>query len=148
MTKKTFTAQIDAWVAKVKKAQDAVVSTATTHMLADVEIVPGINRGGAREHGTIPRDLGALAGSLQSSLYGSMAMTPPEGEDSYTLVAGSMKAGDVATFTWGGATAPYAMAVHYGANGVPGTFWVDVAANKWQGYVDDATRKVRAEIMG
>lgn len=145
---KSFTAQIETWVTKVEGGLDAVVSTATTHMLADIEIVPGITRGGSRVKGTIPRDLGALAGSLQSSLYGHMALTPAAGEESYVLVAGSMKAGDVATFTWGGATAPYAMAVHYGANGVPGTFWVDVAANKWQGYVDDATRKVRAEIMG
>lgn len=142
---KTFTAQIDDWVAKVGKVQDAVVSTAVSDMLADIEIVPGINRGGSRKRGTIPRDLGALARSLESTLMGSTAITQ-RGEASWTFAAGEMKAGDVATFLWGGKDAPYARAVHYGANGVPGTFWIDVAAGKWQSYVDDAVRRAKVAL--
>lgn len=142
---KTFTAQIDDWVAKVGKVQDAVVSTAVSDMLADIEIVPGINRGGSRKRGTIPRDLGALARSLESTLMGSTAITQ-RGEASWTFVAGEMAAGDVATFLWGGKDAPYAAAVHYGANGVPGTFWIDVAAGKWQSYVNSAVARARANL--
>lgn len=140
-------ADLPAWVSKVQKVQDAVVKQATGDMLADIEVVPGINRGGARVEGTIPRDLGALANSLQSSLYGSSAITQA-GAESHVLIAGAMKAGDTARFAWGGSVAPYAEPVHYGANGVPGTHWIDVAAAKWQGYVGEAVRRARAEIMG
>lgn len=146
MTRYTF-ADLPAWVAKVQKVQDAVVKQSVGDMLADIEVVPGINRGGARVEGTIPRDLGALANSLQSSLYGSTSMTQG-GAESHVLVAGAMKAGDTARFGWGGSVAPYAEPVHYGANGVPGTHWIDVAAGKWQGYVANAVSRAKTEIMG
>lgn len=156
MTEKSFTAQIDEWVTKVGKVQDAVVSTATTELLAGIEIVPGKTRGGTPQKGQIPRDLGALAGSLQSALYGSTSITQ-EGAGSYVLVAGDMKAGDVAEFLWGGSAAPYAARIHYGFTGEDslgrtynqqGLFWVDVAANKWQDYIDAAVAKAKAEIAG
>ena len=143
---KTFNAQVAAWVTKVDKVLDAVVSTATANMMADIEIVPGINRGASRRmHGTIPRDLGALARSLESTLMGSTAIQS-RGEASHALVAGSMQGGDTGLFLWGGKDAPYAKHVHYGANGVPGTFWVDVAAGKWQSYVSDAVGRAKAEL--
>jgi len=143
VTQYTF-AELPQWAAKVEKIANAVVRQATSDMLAGIEIVPGINRGGSRQKGTIPRDIGALAASLQSSIYGSTSLSGPA---SYVLVAGQMKAGDVATFAWGGTVAPYARHVHYGANGVPGTFWIDVAAAGWRGYVKGAVRKAKAEIQ-
>ena len=143
MTQYTF-AELPRWVAKVEKVADAVVRQATSDMLADIEIVPGINRGGSRQRGTIPRDLNALASSLQSSIYGSTSLTGPA---SYVLVAGQMEAGDVAEFAWGGTDAPYARYVHYGARGVKGTYWIDVAAAGWTGYVDKAVAKARREIQ-
>ena len=143
MTTYSF-ATLPAWAAKVEKIANAVVSQATNDMLADIEIVPGINRGGSRQLGTIPRDLNALASSLQSSIYGSTSLTGPA---SYVLVAGQMEAGDVAEFAWGGTDAPYARYVHYGARGVKGTYWIDVAAAGWQGYVNGAVRKAKAEIQ-
>lgn len=138
-------AQLPQWVAKVERIQTAVVKQATNDLLAGIEIAPGITRGGGRQKGTVPRDLGTLAASLQSTLMGSSALSAG-GQDSYALVAGAMEAGDVAQFTWGGGAAPYAAAVHFGANGLPGTFWVDVAAGKWRGYVAAAVRRARAEI--
>lgn len=146
MTTYTF-AELPLWARKVGKIQDAIVKTATGDMLADIEVVPGINRGGGRVQGTIPRDLGALEKSLQSTLYGTSAMSAG-GADSHTLIAGAMKAGDIATFSWGGGVAPYAPEVHYGANGVPGTFWRDIAAGKWTGYVRSATARAKREITG
>lgn len=140
-------ANLDAWALKTRKRLDVVTKQATNDLLAGIEIAPGINRGGSRVKGTIPRDLGALASSLQSSLYGSSAMTQT-GQASYALVAGSMEAGDVARFAWGGAVAPYAEHVHYGANGVPGTFWIDVAASKWPGYVKSAVVRAKAQVAG
>lgn len=141
MTRYAFS-ELPAWASKISRIQDAIVSQATGDMLADIEIAPGINRGGSRVKGTIPRDLGNLANSLRSTLYGTSAMSAG-GKDSYSLIAGSMEAGDIAEFAW---TADYAQHVHYGANGVPGTFWRDIAAGKWQGYVRGATAKVKAEI--
>tara|TARA_R100000306_G_C4357651_1_gene133621 strand:+ start:627 stop:1061 length:435 start_codon:yes stop_codon:yes gene_type:complete len=133
------------WVAKVEKVADAVVKQATSDMLSSVEIVPGITRGGSRQRGTIPRDLGALASSLQSTIYGSTAIS---GANSYVLVAGQMQAGDIASFTWGGNAAPYARPVHYGANGVSGTFWVDVMAAGWSAkWVPQAVRKARNQFI-
>lgn len=142
---KTFTASVAGWVTKVKKVQNAVVSTATSDLLADIEVVPGIARGGTPQRGTIPRDIGALARSLESSLQGSTALNQT-GEESWILVAGQMEAGDVATFMWGGKDVPYARRIHYGWGTYPGTFWVDVAANKWQGYVTAAVLKARVAL--
>lgn len=142
MTKYTF-AQLNRWAAKVERRQTAILKQATNDLLKDIRIVPGITRGGSRKRGTIPRDLGALASSLQSTLFGSTALT---GEDSYVMVVGQLQAGDRARFAWGGTLAPYAQEVHYGANGVPGTFWRDAAAAKWQGYVRAATIRAKAQI--
>jgi len=145
MANYTF-AQLGQWAAKTQRRMDVVVKQATNDLLNGIEIGPSITRTGSRQRGTIPRDDGALAASLQSNLYGSTSLSPPNGEDSYILVAGAMKAGDVATFAWGKPDAPYAKHVHYGANGVPGTFWIDVAAGKWPGYVRGAVAKAKAMV--
>lgn len=114
-------------------------------MLKDIDIVTGITRGGTFKRGAIPKDIGALAGSLQSTLLGSTAISP-EGEDSYVMVVGQMTGGDVARFVWGGANAPYAKAIHYGFSSYPGTFWRDEAASGWSGYVNAATARAKAMI--
>lgn len=136
-------ADMDAWVGAMDRRLDFVVRQSTNDLLNGIEIVPGINRGGSRVRGTIPRDLGILANSLVSSLQGSTSLTAAS-EDSYVMVIGNMKAGDVATFGWGGPAAPYARAIHDGSGSTPGTFWVDVAAQKWPGYVAGAVAKGRA----
>lgn len=141
----TFTAQIDRWARMTRQRTEFVLKQATNNMLRSVEVVPGISRGGARVRGTIPRDLGALAGSLQSTLYGSTSMTQ-SGQNSHVFAIAAMQPGDLIRFTWGGAVAPYAYPVHYGANGVPGTFWIDEMAGGWQGYVRDATREAKARV--
>jgi len=133
-------ADMPKWAAKVDRLALAVIQQATNDLLGGIDIVAGINRGGSRKRGTIPRDLGALAASLQSSLYGSTAIS---GQESYALVVAQVKVGDRMQFVWGGNAAPYARAVHYGRNG---TFWVDVAANKWRGYVRAAVVRAKATI--
>lgn len=134
-------AELPKWARKVERVAEAVVKQSVNDMLNSIEIGPSIARTGARQMGTIPRDLGALAASLQSSLYGSTAMT---GADSYVMVVAQMQLGDRVTFTWGGAVAPYAKAVHYGARGVDGTFWVDIATNQWSTvFVPEAVKKAR-----
>lgn len=131
------------WALRVDKIMDTVVQQATNDLLRGIKIVPGINRGGSRVRGTLPRDIGALVSSLQSTLLGSTALS---GEASWTMVVGQMRAGDVAQFSWGGFAAPHARHVHDGANGVPGTFWIDVAAGKWPSIVAAVVVRVRAEL--
>lgn len=145
MTKYTFS-NLDKWADKNERRMDYVVRQSTNDLLRGIDIAPGINRGGSRKKGVIPRDLGGLAGSLQSSLIGSTSLSGPVGENSYVGVIGSMKAGDKARFAWGGAVAPYALDVHYGANGVMGTFWIAVAAGKWKSYVRGAVAKGKAVV--
>ena len=133
------------WVTKVQEIADRIVSQAVNDMLADIKVVPGLNRGAPQRYdGTIPRDIGALASSLRSTIYGGTALN---GATSWMLVAGGMNTGDVATFSWGGSAAPYAKHVHYGSNGVKGTFWVDIAAAGWSGYVKGAVEKARIAIQ-
>jgi hypothetical protein len=147
-------ADIEDWVSKVDAVMDAVISQATADSIAAVKIVPGISREGQPLRGQIPRDLGALAGSLQSTLYGSTSMTGT-GEESYALVAGEMRAGDAAVFGWGGEAAPYAARIHYGFNGTDelgrtynttGLFWIDDMAVRWPAIVKEAVAKVKAEL--
>jgi hypothetical protein len=144
VTKYSF-ANLDAWVGKVERRMNAVVKQSANNMLKDIDISVGIMRGGRVERGTIPRDLGALANSLQSSLYGSTGLTT-EGKNSYVLAIGQLQAGDRATFTWGGVNAPYARAIHYGFDSYPGTWWRDEAAAKWPQYVAAATIRAKALI--
>lgn len=147
-------ADLPVWAKKVQKITDKVVSQATNDLLVSIKVDGGKNRGGAQVRGAIPMDLGTLAGSLQSTLYGSTSLTQ-EGEESFKLVAGDMQAGDVARFAWGGAAAPYAARIHYGFSGEDslgrtynstGTFWIDDAASRWVPTVNAAVAKVRAEL--
>lgn len=141
----TFTlTTLPQWVSKVKKVADAVVSQAASDLLAGIEVRGGIARTGNRVPGAVPVDTGFLANSLQSTLYGSSSISSA-GQNGWIMVAGSMKAGDTARFAW---TADYARLVHDGARGVPGTHWVDAAANRWPAVVAGAVAKARAEIGG
>lgn len=138
--------EIDKWILKTKKRRDAIIKDAIGRTISDVDVVPGINRGGSRVRGTIPRDIGTLALSLRTTLYGSTVMSS-QGEDSYVLGVGSMSAGDVIRFAWGGPLAgDYAKAVHYGSNGVPGTFWIDEMVEAFPGNLRSAVARAKARI--
>ena len=139
-------ADIGKWADKSDKRLLVIVRQSTNDLLKGIKIAPGINRGGSRQRGVIPRDLGALAGSLQSSLSGTTSLSGPVGQTSWVGVIGSMQVGDKARFAWGGLVAPYAAAVHFGSNGVKGTFWIDVAKGKWPGYVRGAIVKAKAAV--
>lgn len=137
--------QMPQWVRKVEAITNAVIQQATNDMLNDIKIEPGVTRGGRRRKGTIPRMDGAIAASLQSTLYNTTSLSV-QGEASHKLVIPNMSAGVRAEFLWGGAAAPHARANHYGWSNVAGTFWVDVAAQGWRGYVRGAVIKAKAAI--
>ncbi|WP_306150746.1 hypothetical protein [Roseovarius sp. MMSF_3281] len=129
----------------MERRQDAILRQSTNDLLKGIDIRAGLTRGGTFKRGVIPRHLGALAGSLQSTLMGSTAISGT-GENSYVMVIGELKGGDRVRFVWGGANAPYAPAIHYGFDSYPGTFWRDDAAAKWQGYVRAATARAKVQI--
>lgn len=138
--------EIDKWILKTKKRMNAVVKQAVSDTISGVKVVPGITRGGSRVRGTIPRDIGTLALSLRTTLYGSTAMSEV-GEDSYVIGVGSMKAGDVIRFSWGGPLAgDYVKAVHYGSDGVPGTFWIDEMVEAFPGNLRNAVARAKARV--
>lgn len=117
------------WAGMGSRRLTAIVRQSTSDTISSIPVKPGRMRGYERQHGSIPRDDGILANSLVSKLDGGKTV---EGESSHALVVGDMVAGDVARFGW---TAEYARVQHSGGNGQTGTFWVTVAANRWQSTV-------------
>ena len=137
---------IDDWVRKTQKRQTLIAMQAISDTIADVEVVPGINRGGARIRGTIPRDFGVLARSKKTTLYGSTVLSD-EGEDSHVITLAGFVAGDVIRVSWGGPLAgAYAKAVHDGSDGTPGTHWMDEMAAAFPKNFRNAVKRARAQV--
>lgn len=133
-------AELGKWAEKEKRLRDAIVAQATNDMITGASrTATGVTRGGSVKKGFIPRDLGPLAASLISTLYGSTSITQGEGE--FSLVVGSMRSGDRAVFSW---TAPYAKAKNYGYKGQAGWHWIEVAKNNWPATFAAAAAKARA----
>lgn len=137
MTVYTFS-DLPRWVEKVDRRLTAVVRQSTNDVMASIPVKPGKMRGYERVKGSVPRDTGQLANSLQSSLgRGGGGLS---GASSYALVAGRMSVGDVASFEWG---AEYARIQHDGGNGVEGTFWIQEAATRWPAIVEKNVQRAQ-----
>ena len=132
MVKYTF-ATLDQWTKKPEKRIDAVLKDATQSVIAVAQQTKA--KGGRR-----PVDTGNLRNSLQSSIAGGAS---GEGEESYIMVAASMKGGDLATFTW---TAEYAAAVNNGNRGRPGAHFVEGAVDQWPAFVRASIAKAKARV--
>lgn len=150
MTTYTF-AQLGEWAKKSQRRMDVIVKQSTNDVIVQAsKTATGVTRGGTNQRGYIPKDVGNLAASLISTLAGSTAIT--QGGGDFSLVIGSMEAGDKATFVW---TAPYARRMHYGYQGTDsagrtfnqqGWFWVTEAVNDWQSIVRKNTARAKAII--
>jgi hypothetical protein len=132
MARYTF-ATLDQWTKKTEKRIDAVLKDATQSVVAVAQQTKA-------KGGRMPVDTGNLRNSLQSSVAGG-AMN--EGASSYILVAGNMKGGDLATFTW---TAEYAAAVNNGNRGRPGAHFVEGAVDQWPAIVRASIAKAKARV--
>ena len=135
MTDYTF-ASLPDWVKRNERAMDAVARQALNDTLGSIKIVAGRKRGGSPQRGEIPRDTGRLANSLVSTIHGGTSAT---GEASHVAAIADMSGGDEASFSW---TTDYARAVHDGTAGRAGLHWIDVAAQKWQGFVSAAAARL------
>jgi len=132
MVRYTF-AQLDQWVRKTERRIDAVLKDATQSVIAVAQVPRD-------KGGRMPVITGNLRNSLQSSIAGGAS---GEGEESYIMVAGNMKGGDLATFTW---TAEYAAAVNNGRNGRPGAHFVEGAVDQWPAIVRASIAKAKARV--
>jgi len=132
MIKYTF-ATLDQWTKKTEKRIDAVLKDATQSVVAVAQQTKA-------KGGRMPVDTGNLRNSLQSSVAGG-AMG--EGKESYIMVAGNMKGGDLATFTW---TAEYAAAVNNGNRGRLGAHFVEGAVDQWPAIVRACIAKAKARV--
>ena len=132
MARYTF-AQLDQWTKKTERRIDAVLKDATQTVISVAQTPKS-------KGGRLPVDTGNLRNSLQSSIAGGAS---GEGKESYIMVAGNMKGGDVATFTW---TAEYAAAVNNGNRGRPGAHFVEGAVDQWTAIVRASTAKAKARV--
>ena len=132
MVRYTF-AQLDQWTKKTEKRIDAVLKDATQSVVAVAQQTKA-------KGGRMPVDTGNLRNSLQSSVAGGAS---GEGKESYIMVAGNMKGGDLATFTW---TAEYAAAVNNGNRGRPGAHFVEGAVDQWPAIVRASIAKAKARV--
>ena len=132
MVKYTF-ATLDQWTKKTEKRIDAVLKDATQSVVAVAQQTKA-------KGGRMPVDTGNLRNSLQSSVAGGAS---GEGKESYIMVAGNMKGGDLATFTW---TAEYAAAVNNGNRGRPGAHFVEGAVDQWPAIVRASIAKAKARV--
>ena len=130
--KYTF-ATLDQWTKKTEKRIDAVLKDATQSVVAVAQQTKA-------KGGRMPVDTGNLRNSLQSSIAGGAS---GEGKEPYIMVAGNMKGGDVATFTW---TAEYAAAVNNGNRGRPGAHFVEGAVDQWPAIVRASIAKAKARV--
>ena len=132
MARYTF-ATLDQWTKKTERRIDAVLKDATQSVIAVAQQTKA-------KGGRMPVDTGNLRNSLRSSVAGG-AMG--EGASSYIMVAGNMKGGDLATFTW---TAEYAAAVNNGNRGRPGAHFVEGAVDQWPAIVRASIAKAKARV--
>ena len=124
---------LDQWTKKTEKRIDAVLKDATQSVVAVAQQTKA-------KGGRMPVDTGNLRNSLQSSVAGGAS---GEGKESYIMVAGNMKCGDLATFTW---TAEYAAAVNNGNRGRPGAHFVEGAVDQWPAIVRASIAKAKARV--
>ena len=132
MAKYTF-ATLDQWTKKTEKRIDAVLKDATQTTIAIAQKTKA-------KGGRMPVITNNLRDSLESSIAGGAS---GEGEESYILVAGNMKGGDLATFVW---RAEYAAAVNNGNRGRPGAHFVEGAVDQWPAIVRASIAKAKARV--
>ena len=130
------------WASKQTRVMDAIVKQSANDTIVQAsKTATGVTRGGTLQRGYVPRDTGALAASLVSTLSGSTVLS--QGNGAFNLVVGSMASGDVATFTW---TAPYARRMHYGDGMRQGWHWVTEVVNDWPAIVAANIARARAVV--
>lgn len=143
---RSFTAQVDAMIAKNKqKLRKVVVDSLTDVCNAAQTSAQGKSAGGTLIEGRIPVVTADLINSFTSSVGGATS----KGQTSYIAMLANLEIGDTATFTW---NIEYARRVNYGFTGTDslgrtynqsGWFFMTRAVEKWPQFVAANVAKVR-----
>lgn len=143
----TFSAQVDAWVAKAPERQEAVFKEAIQRIVSIAQQPVAVG-------GNMPVRDGFLRASITATLGGSIplqTLKPAEGiAYSYnpaevSLVIASADREDLITIAW---TANYARFVEYGARGRAGRRFLALAAQQWPRVVAEAAADLRTRVEG
>lgn len=135
-------ANLDQWVAKTERRINAVVGDASQEVVKVMQTPKS-------KGGRLPVRSSTMRRSLKSQLNGGAAAV---GADSYVLIAGAMKGGDVATFKY---TTDYARRVNSGFTGTDalgrtynqsGAFFVEYAVDMWPKLVAQSIAKAKAAV--
>jgi len=129
-------ATLDQWTKKTQRRTDAVLKDSTQTVIRTAQKTKA-------KGGRMPVITGNLRNSLQSSIAGGAS---GQGEESYIMVAATIKGGDLATFTWGNSEFPYARPVNNGRNGRPGAHFVEGAVDQWPAIVRASIAKAKARV--
>lgn len=124
---------------KIDKHNKRAMQAALTRVFETTPVVPGIEQGRARQRGTIPY---GRTKRLSESLKSSNTRRSLYGSESWRTIIRWLQPGDTASFTW---QAPYVNYVHFGANGVPGTYWVTIMGQKLPWELDAAFRRAEKD---
>lgn len=136
---KSFTAQIDEWIAKVEGRVEAVFRDSAQDVFSIAQTT-------VHQGGRLPFKVGNLRNSLSASLNGSEV---GKGPDAYILAVDSAQLGDVIFAGW---HAEYARRMEYGFVGEDslgryynqkGFGFMAGAASQWQHIVDKNAARLR-----
>lgn len=143
----SFSAQVDAWVAKVPERQEAVFKAA-------VQEIVSIAQNPVAAGGNMPVRDGFLRASITATLGGTIPLqtTKPADGIAYSynpaevsLVIASADREDLITIAW---TANYARHVEYGVRGRAGRRFLALAAQQWPRVVTEAATALRNRVEG
>ena len=141
----TFTAQVEAFVAKSRMKMELVFKESARDVFDAAQLTKAseakrprknVSRGFARG-GNLPVDTEFLLKSMVSGLNGQ---TGAGGADSYVMAIAGAKIGDT---VFGGWTAKYARHVEYGTSKMAGSFFALKAAQQWQAIVSKNAAKAK-----
>ena len=139
MPQRSFSVQVDNFIAKSRRRRTAVLRTAAQMVVKEMQTP--IAKGGR-----LPVDTGFLKNSLVTELDGGAPIATPgtdaEGGrgDSYVLGIAGLDWGKSILF---GYTANYARYQEYGTSRQQPRAFVSGAARKWRGYVRQAANRAR-----
>lgn len=134
---KSFSAQVDDWTKRSQKRMERVAKTATLAVIEDAQTP-------VAKGGRMRVDTGFLRASGRVSLDGMPSgpsrntgeiVTQSDSDPNTVLTIGRAQLGDTIWFGW---TANYARFREYN------DAFLGIAVQKWQQFVDDAIRKVKA----
>lgn len=110
-------AQMPQWAAQNKRLMAEIADQSALAVIDSIKPGPSKNRHGRREIGTVPVDTSELENSrvIEKKPYGYRVQ-------------------------WG---TDHAFVNHFGGNGMKGTFWIYVAANRWPGIVKKTAERAK-----